>query len=293
MYSPYSILNIVKHCLHVCKKVFQSSEEVQRHLLADHVTSSPSRVETPSEAAEPVIVEVDPLAIKQEDAEVDPKQEDMETDIKPDVTVTDTSTVEAKDAEVEIDEEHFSINNVEVKITEPENESFEPPSEMETEESQIIESVADDIVIKNELDYDENFTIVDFPESIEKETSPQSPPHQSTSKSPEKSEPKPPVSLKCEVCGVVMTSILTFTTHMRRYHKDSEQEKNKPYSCDICHQGFYFQSSLNSHKSKAHQETSGCRTFQTLVQFQFTHHTYKHSHRSHISVPSLPLCDEF
>ena len=274
--------------------MFQSSEEVQRHLLSDHVTSSPSRVEAPSEAAEPVIVEVDPLAIKQEDAEVDPKQEDMETDIKPDVTVTDSSTVEAKDAEVEIDEEHFSINNVEVKITEPENESFEPPSEMETEESQIIESAADDIVIKNELDYDENFTIVDFPESIEKETSPQSPPRQSTSKSPDKSEPKPPVSLKCEVCGVVMTSILTFTTHMRRFHKDSEQEKNKPYSCDICHQGFYFQSSLNSHKSKAHQETSGCRTFKSLssVHSNITHINIFH-HRSHISVPSLPLCDEF
>ena len=66
-----------------------------------------------------------------------------------------------------------------------------------------------------------------------------------------------PVYMKCEVCGVILTSILNSTTHMKKLHKDSGQEKNKLFTCDICHQGFYFQSSLNSHKSKAHQETSG------------------------------------
>ena len=104
----------------------------------------------------------------------------------------------------------------------------------------------DEIVIKEELEYEDNFTVVDFPENIEKESV----------KTP-KSDAKTPVDLQCKVCSAVLTSILTFTTHMKKYHKDSEEERNKPFVCDICNHGFHFQSSLNSHKSKAHQETSG------------------------------------
>ena len=44
---------------------------------------------------------------------------------------------------------------------------------------------------------------------------------------------------------------------MRRQHKESEQERNKPFTCDICGQGFYFLSSRNSHQSKAHRQTTG------------------------------------
>jgi hypothetical protein len=38
---------------------------------------------------------------------------------------------------------------------------------------------------------------------------------------------KAPVFLKCELCGVVLASILTFTRHMKREHRDSDLERNK------------------------------------------------------------------
>lgn len=38
---------------------------------------------------------------------------------------------------------------------------------------------------------------------------------------------KAPVFLKCELCGVVLASILSFTHHMRREHKDSDLFRNK------------------------------------------------------------------
>jgi len=68
---------------------------------------------------------------------------------------------------------------------------------------------------------------------------------------------KSPVYLRCPVCAVVLPSILTFTKHMRTRHKDSQYEKNKPFSCDICGRGFYFESCLNAHRSKGHGATAG------------------------------------
>ena len=79
----------------------------------------------------------------------------------------------------------------------------------------------------------------------------------STSLSPGKDSSPKSVNLKCQLCEQQLTSMLNFSLHMRKFHKDSEQEKNKPFNCDKCKQGFYFLSSLNSHKSKAHHETSG------------------------------------
>ena len=245
----------------ICKKAFQSSEEVQRHLLSEHIaTSKPvgsdsDLAKQDEEEAAGAVTELDPLAIKQEDTEKD--------------AVVDTEMTDYDD--VEIDEEHFSINNVEVSITESEDQKFVPPEEPIAENSQTIEegavtkndseqkeNEAEEIVIKNELEYEDNIELVDFPESIEKEMNgtdtARDPLTLNTSKA---ASPKVPISLKCELCGQVLTSILNFTTHMRKSHKGSEPERNKPFQCDICQQGFYFKSSLNSHKSKAHKETSG------------------------------------
>ena len=245
----------------ICKKAFQSSEEVQRHLLSEHIaTNKPAGAgcdldKQDEEEAAGAVTELDPLAIKQEDTEKD--------------AVVDTEMTEYDD--VEIDEEHFSINNVEVSITESEDQKFVPPEEPIAENSQPIEEVivtkndseqkeneAEEIVIKNELEYEDHIEFVDFPENIEKEMNStvavRDPLTLKTSKS---ASPKAPISLKCELCGQVLTSILNFTTHMRKSHKGSEPERNKPFQCDICQQGFYFKSSLNSHKSKAHKETSG------------------------------------
>ena len=245
----------------ICKKAFQSSEEVQRHLLSEHIaTSKPvgsdsELAKQDEEEAAGAVTELDPLAIKQEDTEKD--------------AVVDTEMTDYDD--VEIDEEHFSINNVEVSITECEDQKFVPPEEPIAENSQTIEegavtkndseqkeNEAEEIVIKNELEYEDNIELVDFPESIEKEMNGTDTARDPlTLKTSKAASPKVPISLKCELCGQVLTSILNFTTHMRKSHKGSEPERNKPFQCDICQQGFYFKSSLNSHKSKAHKETSG------------------------------------
>ena len=202
-------VNSSSQCI-ICKREFSSSVEVQRHLLADHVdTKNKDAVE-----------QVSNTAIKQEDAEPDHDQE-----------------TRLEDTGVELDEEHFSINNVEVKIKEDESASLHLPEEL-----------SDEVVVKEELDYEDMVETVDFPEEEEASTH-----HDKVS---EKKEPKAPVDLTCPVCEVVLSSILGFTTHMKTQHKDREDE-HKHFFCDICHQSFYFQSSLNSHKSKAHQETSG------------------------------------
>ena len=129
---------------------------------------------------------------------------------------------------------------------------------MTKNDSEQKENEAEEIVIKNELEYEDNIELVDFPESIEKEMNGTDTARDPlTLKTSKAASPKVPISLKCELCGQVLTSILNFTTHMRKSHKGSEPERNKPFQCDICQQGFYFKSSLNSHKSKAHKETSG------------------------------------
>ena len=247
----------------ICQKNFQSSEEVQRHLLSEHIASNkPAGAESElgkqddGEEVADSATEIDPLAIKQEDTEKD--------------AFVDTEMTEYDD--VEIDEEHFSINNVEVSITEAEDQKFVPPDQpnpeisLTTDEEAVIkttpeqkENEAEEIVIKNELEYEDNIELVDFPESIEKEISSTDPAQDplTPNKTSKAASPKTPISLKCELCGLVLASILNFTTHMRKSHKGSELELNKPFQCDICQQGFYFRSSLNSHKSKAHKETSG------------------------------------
>ena len=247
----------------ICQKNFQSSEEVQRHLLSEHIASNkPAGAESElgkqddGEEVADSATEIDPLAIKQEDTEKD--------------AFVDTEMTEYDD--VEIDEEHFSINNVEVSITEAEDQKFVPPDQpnaeisLPTDEEAVInntpeqkENEAEEIVIKNELEYEDNIELVDFPESIEKEISSTDPAQDplTPNKTSKAASPKTPISLKCELCGLVLASILNFTTHMRKSHKGSELELNKPFQCDICQQGFYFRSSLNSHKSKAHKETSG------------------------------------
>ena len=247
----------------ICQKNFQSSEEVQRHLLSEHIASNkPAGAESElgkqddGEEVADSATEIDPLAIKQEDTEKD--------------AFVDTEKNEYDD--VEIDEEHFSINNVEVSITEAEDQKFVPPDQpnpeisLTTDEEAVIkntpeqkENEAEEIVIKNELEYEDNIELVDFPESIEKEIGSTDPAQDplTPSKTSKAASPKTPISLKCELCGLVLASILNFTTHMRKSHKGSELELNKPFQCDICQQGFYFRSSLNSHKSKAHKETSG------------------------------------
>ena len=258
--SPVAVSS--NQCI-ICKKNFQSSEEVQRHLLSEHIASNkPTGAESElgKQAGEEVAdadaaTEIDPLAIKQEDTEKD--------------ALVDTEMTEYDD--VEIDEEHFSINNVEVSITEAEDQKFvpsdQPNPDLTTDEEAVIKNTpeqkgneeAEEIVIKNELEYEDNIELVDFPESIEKEISGTDPAQGplTPSKTSKAVSPKTPISLKCELCGLVLSSILNFTTHMRKSHKGSELERNKPFQCDICQQGFYFRSSLNSHKSKAHKETSG------------------------------------
>lgn len=72
---------------------------------------------------------------------------------------------------------------------------------------------------------------------------------------------KSPVFLSCEICHKILPSMYAFSQHMRSDHKDSEQERNKPYKCEICGQGYYFLPSLNAHMSKGHKVVNGKATF--------------------------------
>ena len=65
------------------------------------------------------------------------------------------------------------------------------------------------------------------------------------------------VLLKCDVCKVILTYIVTFTTRVNKLRRDSKQEKSKTFLCETSQQGFYLQSSPDSHKSKAHLEIPG------------------------------------
>ena len=236
----------------LCSKCFSSSEEVQRHLLTEHVN-----VRAGGESG-------DYFCQKSNNSEV------LDTFLNPSVKVEadedkiivtdDTAIVQnnAGENDIEIDEEHYSINHVEVNISEegendPLNESDSCPifdksiysvDEVNLEDK---EYALPDIEDEN---YKEDFQFVSLLDTCLE-------PSNEGLQEIVGDIGKSPVYLKCEICGVILTSILNFTNHMKKNHKDSEQEKSKPFECNNCNQGFYFQSSLNSHKSKAHQETSG------------------------------------
>ena len=379
--SSSNQVKIVNNKCIMCHKSFQSSEEVQHHLLSEHIPqvatsrTSNNRVTSTYNSAhqESLTVHIDPLAIKTEDSEPDVKdviliddseddedkinttvhEEVSQQDTECEVTVSDKSVSEPcdnvpepsieidtdadeeeesrpgemlaestdNDTEVEIDEEHFSINNVQVNISE-ETVEITPISQTSytsnSEDNTAMDNAApEDIVIKNELEYEDNFNISQLSEELNPKTPDVSPQTNSikyfvgtnapdktksnleldssvesnndnsesivtlaevnvaqaelpmlqldqniTSHQNDNNKIKSPraaslPNLKCEICGKVMSSMLNFSSHMRRFHPDSDQERNKPYNCDICQQGFYFVSSLNSHKSKAHHETSG------------------------------------
>ena len=238
----------------LCGAIFSSSEDVQRHLLADHVNigASGSQLNFTNANTE----DRDDTKQETEARELEPLVK-IETDCEGNLeSCSENGNVDETD--IEIDEEHYSINHVEVSISEKESDPLEDTDycpiidesiyildEAESDENDTFQDIDDE-------NYKEDFQLVNLPD-IAKET---------IADTVESGEiigdiGKSPVYLKCDVCGVILTSILNFTTHMKKLHKDSDQERNKPFTCEICNQGFYFQSSLNSHKSKAHQETSG------------------------------------
>eukprot|EP00090_Calanus_glacialis_P009775 TRINITY_DN18185_c0_g1_i1.p1 TRINITY_DN18185_c0_g1~~TRINITY_DN18185_c0_g1_i1.p1 ORF type:complete len:1354 (+),score=313.68 TRINITY_DN18185_c0_g1_i1:64-4125(+) len=240
----------------LCAKGFSSSEEVQRHLLADHVNVGASGSNSSQQNSNKEDALHDKETMKQESETIH-----LEPVIKIE-TDGDESIISdnVEEIDIEIDEEHYSINHVEVNISEQESDPLEETDYcpiidesiyiLDEEEFDEKEETLQDI---DDANYKEDFQLVNMPDSDVES------PVAETKEAPEiiGDIGKSPVYLTCEVCGVILTSILNFTTHMKKLHKDSDQEKNKPFNCDICSQGFYFQSSLNSHKSKAHQETSG------------------------------------
>ena len=40
--------------------------------------------------------------------------------------------------------------------------------------------------------------------------------------------------LQCEICQLVLPSAMAFAAHMKKKHKDSDQEQNKPFKCELC-----------------------------------------------------------
>ena len=160
---------------------------------------------------------------------------------------------DVEESDIEIDEEHYSINHVEVNI-----EDHGSPPLCEADFCPIVD---DSICIVDENQEEAGEGQEDDEDEEEEEDAAMVEDHPATVVG---EVGKAPVYLECEVCGVTLTSILNFTNHMKKLHKDSEQERNKPFSCDFCGQGFYFLSSRNSHQSKAHRQTTGAT-------FRYTH----------------------
>lgn len=199
---------------------------MQRHLLDNHVNKPAEEPkvkieEEEKQSAEMVVIKEEALELAQEEAMLDDEMDEDE------------------EADIQIDEEHYSINHVEVNLAENNSAPLD------------------------EADYcpivDDSICIVD--ESQEEEEAPEDEDEEDDEEERQLEVVgevgKAPVYLKCEVCGVVLPSILAFTNHMRKEHRDSEQERNKPFTCETCGQGFYFLSSRNSHQSKAHRQTTG------------------------------------
>ena len=242
----------------LCGTGFNSSEEVQRHLLSSHVGGREQEVEVEQQQVQEQVLEVKQnkasvQKVKQEEAhpeqEVNVKEEVIDVKITPEEAMLDDEMDEESD--IEIDEEHYSINHVEVNI---EDNNSEPLNE-----SDFCPVLDDGVCIEDEQQEEENPGEEEEDEEHHEEEEDEV---EVGGGEEERMDivgevGKAPVYLRCEVCSVVLPSILHFTNHMRKLHKDSEQEKNKPYSCDICGQGFYFLSSRNSHQSKAHRQTTG------------------------------------
>lgn len=280
------------HLCIVCSRSFFTSEEVQYHLLVEHVAAATTAVaagrsgeaasllapsssvatidravsvveearkargedrqrdavspaESTSNRSERVVEAgqaEDPLCSGNEPSSRK-KDQSHASDIrvtdryKEDTQEEEEEKEEEEEEDLEIDEEHFSINNVEVSLEERDTE--EKCSSVPLEPAVFIKEEEEEEEEQDEEDEQEELSS-DLPE-IEGKIG------------------KAPVFLKCELCGVVLASILSFNHHMKREHKDSELERNKPYKCDICYQEFHFVSSLNSHKSKAHFETTGVK----------------------------------
>jgi len=234
----------------VCGKAFDDSISLQNHLLRDHINygAGGSRNRKASESCEEAIVIPD---------DSDKEDDDIVDD----------------DDDIEIDEEHYSINHVEVNLGIGDDDHLDESDFCHVVDDNVcIIDSEDDVGEEEEIDDDEESEYNAIQELNDNEHD-MNDDASNLNTSPSKLTDedldgevsgeivgdvgKAPVFLKCDVCGVILTSILAFTTHMKKRHKDSDQEKNKPFVCDICQQGFYFQSSLNSHKSKAHLETSG------------------------------------
>ena len=134
----------------ICARTFATSEEVQRHLLTVHVNRREEEQET-GKAEETFNVKQE-VEEKEEEVLPEVKQEESMELSQEEAMLDDEMEEEGEDDEepdIQIDEEHYSINHVEVNIAEKGNEPL------------------------NESDYcpiiDENICIVDRDKAEEEE----------------------------------------------------------------------------------------------------------------------------
>ena len=107
----------------ICARTFATSEEVQRHLLTVHVNRREEEQET-GKAEETVNVKQE-MEEKEEEVLHEVKQEESIEVSQEEAMLDDEMEEEGDDDEepdIQIDEEHYSINHVEVNIAEKGNE---------------------------------------------------------------------------------------------------------------------------------------------------------------------------
>ena len=107
----------------ICARTFATSEEVQRHLLTVHVNRREEEQET-GKAEETINVKQE-VEEKEEEVLHEVKQEESIEVSQEEAMLDDEMEEEGDDDEepdIQIDEEHYSINHVEVNIAEKGNE---------------------------------------------------------------------------------------------------------------------------------------------------------------------------
>ena len=190
----------------ICARTFATSEEVQRHLLTVHVNRREEEQET-GKAEETVNVKQE-VEEKEEEVLHEVKQEESIEVSQEEAMLDDEMEEEGDDDEepdIQIDEEHYSINHVEVNIAEKGNEPL------------------------NESDYcpiiDDNICIVDQDKAEEEEEM-----HEDDDEEEEEEEVvlpleevgqlpmevvgevgKAPIYLKCQVTSKLLSSLFRYS----------------------------------------------------------------------------------
>ena len=216
----------------ICARTFATSEEVQRHLLTVHVNRREEEHET-GKAEETINVkqEVEEKEEKEEEVLPEVKQEESIEVSQEEAMLDDEMEEEGDDddeePDIQIDEEHYSINHVEVNIAEKGNEPLN--------ESDYCPIIDDNICIVDQDKAEEEMHDEDDDEEEEEEEVVL--PLEEVGQLPMEvvgEVGKAPIYLKCQVTSKLLSSLfrslLTYITIHCCRNQNVEQALAKEYS---------------------------------------------------------------